>query len=100
MSREEFALWVIVLQGFAVMYFEYDIWRMKRDGHEQRKKWREDKRRLALKKLAVGVVSHTEPASGVPAPVDGPPTFARKVGLRTGRRVRQILRVLHAILVK
>ena len=100
MSREEIALWLITFQGFAVMYFEYDIWRMKRDDHVQRKKWREAKQRAILKKLGIELVPDPKPASGSSTPVDGAPTFARSLGLRAGRRVGQILRKFHVVLAK
>ena len=51
MSREEIALWIIVVQGFFVMYFEWGVWFIKFTEHKQRTKWREDKRKAVLKKL-------------------------------------------------
>ncbi len=48
--REEIALWIIVIQGFFVMYFEYDVWRMNRHRFEERASWREAKRKQAVKK--------------------------------------------------
>lgn len=52
--REEIALWIIVVQGFFVMYFEYDLWRMNRHRFEERAQWREQKRKQALKKAENG----------------------------------------------
>ena len=52
MSREEIALWVIVLQGFFVMYFEYHVWWMKYTDRKDKRKWREAKRAAVVKKLA------------------------------------------------
>jgi hypothetical protein len=51
MSREEIALWIIVAQGFFVMYFEAGVWWMKYCDWRDKKKWREDKRKALLKKL-------------------------------------------------
>jgi hypothetical protein len=50
---EDFLLWIIVLQGFAVMYFEYDVWRMNRHRFQERAVWREAKRKQAVKKIEV-----------------------------------------------
>jgi len=51
MPREEIALWIIVLQGFAIMYFEWGVWWMKYLDWKDKKKWREDKRKAVIKKL-------------------------------------------------
>ncbi len=55
MSREEIALWLIVAQGFFVMFFEYHVWWMKYTDHRDKKKWREGKRRLVLRKMEAEV---------------------------------------------
>jgi hypothetical protein len=47
---EHIELWIIILQGFAVMYFEFDVWRMNRHRFEERAAWREQKRKQATKK--------------------------------------------------
>jgi len=47
---EDIALWVIVIQGFFVMYFEYDVWRIHRHRFEERAAWREQKRKQAVSK--------------------------------------------------
>jgi hypothetical protein len=47
---ENVALWVIVLQGFFVMFYEYDVWRMNKHRFEERALWREQKRKSAVKK--------------------------------------------------
>ena len=44
------ALWVIVLQGFAVCWFEYDVWRMNKDRYEERAIWRKQKQKQAERK--------------------------------------------------
>ena len=44
------ALWVIVIQGFFVMYFEYDVWRMNKHRFDERAEWRQAKRKQAVKK--------------------------------------------------
>ena len=49
-NQEDIALWIIVIQGFFVMYFEYDVWRMNRHRFEERSIWREQKRKQAVKK--------------------------------------------------
>lgn len=49
-NQEDIALWVIVIQGFFVMYFEYDVWRMNRHRFAERANWREQKRKQAVKK--------------------------------------------------
>ena len=53
MSREEIALWVIVAQGFAIMYFEAAVWYMKYRDWMDKKIWREKKRVAVLKKLEI-----------------------------------------------
>ena len=45
------ALWVIVIQGFFVMYFEYDVWRMNKHRFDERAEWRQAKRKQATKKV-------------------------------------------------
>jgi hypothetical protein len=49
---EDIALWVIVIQGFFVMYFEYDVWRIKRARENERALWREQKRKQAVAKVS------------------------------------------------
>ena len=44
------ALWVIVIQGFFVIFYEYEVWKIHKDRSAERAKWREDKRKQALKK--------------------------------------------------
>jgi hypothetical protein len=48
--QEIILLWIIAIQGFAVCYFEYDVWRMNRDRYLERATWREQKRKQAAKK--------------------------------------------------
>lgn len=48
---EIFLLWLITIQGFFIMYFEYDVWRMNKDRFLERKKWREEKQKQKLKKM-------------------------------------------------
>jgi hypothetical protein len=48
---EIFLLWLITIQGFFVMFYEYDVWRMNKDRFQERKKWREEKQKQKLKKL-------------------------------------------------
>jgi hypothetical protein len=48
---DSIALWIIVLQGFFVVWFEYDVWRMNKDRFKERASWREQKRKQAAKKL-------------------------------------------------
>ena len=50
MTQENVLLWIIVVQGFFVMYFEYDVWRMNRHRFQERAVWREQKRKQAVKK--------------------------------------------------
>lgn len=49
---ETFLLVVITLQGFAAVYFEYEVWKMARDRYLERAKWREAKRLQQLKRDA------------------------------------------------
>lgn len=49
-TGEDIALWIIVVQGFFVMFYEYDVWRMNRDRFEERKQWRDAKRKQQTKK--------------------------------------------------
>jgi hypothetical protein len=51
MSREEFALWLIVVQGFFVMWWEYATWKMNWDRYKERKQWRLAKQNAKLKKV-------------------------------------------------
>jgi hypothetical protein len=55
LSREEIALWVIVVQGFAIMFFEWGVWWMKYQDMKDRRKWREAKRAAVVKKLETPV---------------------------------------------
>ena len=50
---ENIALYLIVIQGFFVMYYEYDVWRMNKHRFEERAAWREAKRKQQAKKEAV-----------------------------------------------
>ena len=47
---DSIALWIIVLQGFAVCWFEYDVWRMNKDRYEERDIWRKQKQKQAERK--------------------------------------------------
>ena len=58
---DSIALWIIVLQGFLVAYFEYDVWRMNKHRFEERASWREQKRKQAAKKS--DTVTSLPPAS-------------------------------------
>jgi hypothetical protein len=53
MSREEWALWVIVAQGFVIMFFEWGVWWIKYSDRKDRRKWREAKRAAIVKKLEI-----------------------------------------------
>jgi len=61
---EKIALWIIVAQGFFVMYFEWGVWFIKYTEAKQRTKWREDKRKAVLKKLENGVEAPKEANNG------------------------------------
>jgi hypothetical protein len=50
---EDIALWIIVIQGFFVMFYEFDVWRMNKHRFEERAQWREAKRKQQAKKDAV-----------------------------------------------
>lgn len=50
MTQENILLWIIVVQGFFVMYFEFDVWRMNRHRFVERANWREAKRKQSAKK--------------------------------------------------
>lgn len=47
---DTFLLWLITIQGFFVMYFEFDVWRMNRHRFQERAQWRDQKRKQAVKK--------------------------------------------------
>ncbi len=47
---ESIALWVIVVQGFFIMFYEYDVWKMNKHRFEERAQCREQKRKQQLKK--------------------------------------------------
>ena len=47
---DSIALWIIVLQGFFVAWFEYDVWRMNKDRFEERAAWRKQKQKQSAKK--------------------------------------------------
>ena len=47
---ETIALWLIVGQGFFIMFYEYDVWRMNKHRFEERASWREAKRKQQVKK--------------------------------------------------
>ncbi len=51
---DSIALWIIVLQGFAVCYFEWSVWAMNKDRFEERKAWRLAKQKTQLKKTTQG----------------------------------------------
>jgi hypothetical protein len=48
--QEIILLWIIAIQGFAVCYFEYDVWRMNKDRYQERAAWRKQKQKQAEKK--------------------------------------------------
>jgi hypothetical protein len=48
---ETIALWILVWQGFFILYFEWGVWDIKYTEHKRREKWREDKRKAVLKKI-------------------------------------------------
>lgn len=50
---ESLLLVVITLQGFVTLWFESEVWKMTRHRFDERAKWREEKRRQALKKDSV-----------------------------------------------
>jgi len=51
MTSENIALWLIVIQGFIVCYFEYAVWKLQYDRFKERAKWRADKQKAALNKI-------------------------------------------------
>ena len=51
------ALWIIVIQGFFVMYFEYDVWRMNKHRFDERAEWRQAKRKQSIKKAEVSTTT-------------------------------------------
>ena len=64
MTSENVALWIIVLQGFAVCYFEYAVWKLQYDRAKERKVWRDAKKKMALNKLKVVPDGTTKENSG------------------------------------
>ncbi len=50
MSFENWMLLIIVAQGFAIGYWEFDVWRIHRERFTERKKWREAKQKQAVRK--------------------------------------------------
>lgn len=52
---ETIALWIIVIQGFFVMFYEYEVWKMNKERFQERAKWREEKRKQAIKKVEIQV---------------------------------------------
>jgi len=53
------ALWIIVVQGFFVMFYEYDVWRMNKHRFEERAEWRQQKRKQATKKMEQSITTPT-----------------------------------------
>ena len=51
------ALWIIVAQGFFVMFFEYDVWRMNKHRFDERAVWREQKRKQTVKKTEASITT-------------------------------------------
>lgn len=56
------ALWIIVAQGFFIMFYEYDVWRMNKHRFEERAEWREQKRKQTAKKTAATTTTPTSTA--------------------------------------
>ena len=46
---DQWCLAILVLQGFAVTWYEYRVYAMHADRFEERKQWREQKRKSQLK---------------------------------------------------
>lgn len=44
-------LGILTIQGFFVMFYEYDVWRMNKDRFLERKQWRLAKQKSQLKKV-------------------------------------------------
>jgi hypothetical protein len=42
---------VLVAQGFFVLFYEYDVWRMNRERYTERRQWRLSKQKAQLKKI-------------------------------------------------
>ena len=53
------ALWIIVVQGFFIMFYEYDVWRMNKERFKERAVWREQKRKQTVKKAEVSITTPT-----------------------------------------
>ena len=56
---ETIALWIIVAQGFFIMFYEYDVWRMNKHRFEERAMWREQKRKQTTKKAESSTTTPT-----------------------------------------
>ena len=56
---ETIALWIIVLQGFFIMFYEFDVWRMNKHRFEERATWREQKRKQTTKKAESSTTTPT-----------------------------------------
>jgi hypothetical protein len=53
MTQENFLLWLIVLQGFFVCYFEWSVWSMNKERFTERKAWRLAKQKQKQKAAEV-----------------------------------------------
>ena len=53
------ALWIIVAQGFFIMFYEYDVWRMNKERYKERATWREQKRKQTIKKVEATTTTPT-----------------------------------------
>lgn len=49
-SFENLMLLIIVVQGFAVWFFEWQVYKIHKDRSEERAKWRQAKQKQKLKK--------------------------------------------------
>ena len=54
---EMVCLFILVVQGFAVCWWEYGVWKLHHDRHEERTKWRVAKQKAKLKNLEIGAVA-------------------------------------------
>ena len=56
---EQIALWILVAQGFFIVYYEFDVWRMNKHRFYERAGWREAKRKQQVKKEATGAIPNS-----------------------------------------
>jgi len=71
-NQEDMALWVIVIQGFFIMFYEFDVWRMNKERYEERKQWRLAKQKqksveIAKEKSPLPIFTNRKNATDTPA---------------------------------